>query len=85
MSDISESIKDILRDELFVEYPKDEMRPDESLRSMFGLDSLGFVELRVQLEERFGVQISDDDFSTENFATIDSVTALVQRLRGVPA
>jgi acyl carrier protein len=85
VSDISESIKDILRDELFVEYPKDEMRPDESLRSMFGLDSLGFVELRVQLEERFGVQISDDDFSTENFATIDSVTALVQRLRGVPA
>jgi acyl carrier protein len=78
--DIGEIIKDILVAELFVELPPGEVRDDDGLQDVFGLDSLGFVELRVQCEERFGVQISDDDFSPEHFSTIRDVVALVERL-----
>jgi acyl carrier protein len=47
---------------------------------MYGLDSVGFLELRVQCEDRFGITISDDDFNADNFATLGGVVALVDRL-----
>lgn len=78
--DVAAVIKDILSDDIFVEVPVDEMDPDDSLRDVYGLDSLGFVELRVQAQSRFGVEIPDADYSPDNFATIRTVTALVERL-----
>lgn len=35
----------------------------------------------MQCENRFGVTISDDDFSPENFTSISSIAALVRGLR----
>jgi acyl carrier protein len=78
--DVAATIKEILSDDIFVEVPVAEMDPDDSLRDVYGLDSLGFVELRVQAQNRFGVQILDADYSPENFATIRTVSALVERL-----
>ena len=78
---IAASIRDILVTDVFVEVPVDEMHDDDSLRDVYGLDSLGFVELRVQCEKRFGVTITTDDFTPENFATVGDLTALVDRLR----
>ncbi|MGP4016044.1 acyl carrier protein [Saccharopolyspora sp. 5N708] len=77
---IAEKIKEVLANDLFVEVPVDEMNEEESLRDIFGLDSLGFVELRVQCENIFGVTISDDEFSPENFSSIAAITGLIQRL-----
>lgn len=73
-------IKEILVQHLFVEIPAADMADDDSLRDVFGLDSVGFVELRVQCEERFGVTIPDEDFTPENFASIRTVADLVARL-----
>lgn len=66
----------------------EDQRPsfDASTR-LFGelpeLDSLGVVELAVALENRFGIEVVDDDFSGEVFATIGTLTDLVtERLPG---
>ncbi|SER90103.1 acyl carrier protein [Lentzea xinjiangensis] len=77
--EIIHTIKEVLASEVFVEVPKDQMNPDDSLRDAYGLDSLGFAELRVQCEDRFGITIPDDEFNPENFGTIASVVALVER------
>jgi acyl carrier protein len=83
---VTDDIKDILIEYLFVEVPAAEMDPDDGLRDVFGLDSVGFVELRVQCEDRFGVSIADDEFVPENFSTIRTVAELVGRLtRPAPA
>jgi len=83
---VTDDLKDILIEQLFVEVPAAEMDPDDSLRDVFGLDSVGFVELRVQCEDRFGVSIADDEFTPENFSTIRTVADLVGRLsRPAPA
>jgi acyl carrier protein len=74
------TIKDILADDIFVELPVADMGEEDSLRDDFGLDSVGFVELRVQCQNRFGITIDDQDFTPENFATIRSVSELVERL-----
>ena len=80
--DVDNRIRKILNTELFVETPADEIGADDSLRSVHGLDSLGFVELRVQCEDLFGVHIDDDDFTPENFQSVRTVGELVRRLAG---
>ncbi|WP_432994422.1 acyl carrier protein [Dactylosporangium sp. CA-233914] len=80
--DVASEIRRILVTELFVEVPPERIGPDDSLRDLLGLDSLGFLELRVQCENRFDVTIDADDFTPENFATVGRLVGLVHRLRG---
>lgn len=79
--EIENGIRKILNTELFVEVPPEEIGLDDSLRAVYGLDSLGFVELRAQCEDMFDVRISDQDFSPENFQSLRTVADLVRRLR----
>ena len=79
MSSIEDYLRDILIEDLFVEFEKDRILPTYSLRQDLGIDSLGFVELREQVEKRFSIVISDDDFTPENFSTLSSLTSLINR------
>lgn len=79
--DVTAEIKRILVEDVFVEVPIADMADDDSLRDVLGLDSLGFVELRIQCESAFGVQIGADEFTPDNFSTIGKVAALVDRLQ----
>jgi acyl carrier protein len=79
MSSIEDCLRDILIEDLFVEFEKDMILPSYSFRQDLGIDSLGFVELREQVEKRFDIVISDDDFTPENFSTISSLTSLIDR------
>jgi acyl carrier protein len=81
VNDIDRAIASILVTDLFVEVPEDRITPDDRLRGDLGLDSLGFVELRVQCENTFGITISDDDFTPENFTSIRTIADLVRTLQ----
>jgi len=48
------------------------------------LDSLGVLELTEMLTGRFAVEISDEDFTTANFATLGDLVALVERKLTAP-
>jgi acyl carrier protein len=43
------------------------------------LDSLGIFETISFLEESFAIQIGDDDLTPKNFASIGSISQLVER------
>jgi acyl carrier protein len=43
------------------------------------IDSLGFLELLMFLERRFGVVLDDADFDTSNLETAKKISALVER------
>ncbi|GAA2846261.1 hypothetical protein GCM10010517_02910 [Streptosporangium fragile] len=77
---VLQTIKGILISDLLVDIPAERMELDDSLRDTYGLDSLGYVELRVCIEQAFGTTIDDDDFSPEHFTTLGGVKALVERL-----
>jgi acyl carrier protein len=81
VNDIERAIGSILVTDLFVDAPEDRITPDDRLRGDLGLDSLGFVELRVQCENTFGITISDDDFTPENFTSIRTIAELVRNLQ----
>ena len=83
MSDlIVSSVKKILVQDLFLEIPESEMGLDDGLGSKLGLDSLGFVELRVQCERTFDIKVSDEEFAPENFRSIRQLAALIEQLQG---
>lgn len=45
------------------------------------LDSTGFIELIGFIEERFGLQVGDEEMVPENFDSLDNITAYVARKR----
>jgi acyl carrier protein len=79
MDGIEDRLRDILIEELFLELEKGKILTSYSLRDDLGLDSLGFVQLRSEVEQRFRIAISDDDFTPANFATISSLAELITR------
>lgn len=45
------------------------------------LDSMAIVKLISFLEDRFGVQLSDEEFDPDNFETLKAIGALVEAKR----
>lgn len=79
--EIITTLRRTLVNDLFVELPEQQIGLDDGLQTVVGLDSIGFSELRILCERKFGVQISDEDYSPENFSSLRRVAALIERLR----
>ncbi len=79
--DLVTELRRLIVDDLYVEMKPEEIGLDDGLRTVVGVDSVGFAELRVLCESRFGVQIDDDDFSPENFSSVRRLSALIDRLQ----
>ena len=45
-----------------------------------GLDSLGFVQLLIELEGKLGVQLMDDELMTVELVTVADLVDLVERI-----
>lgn len=45
-----------------------------------GLESMGIMQLIIQIEERLGIVIGDADVTRDNFASVTALAALVVRL-----
>ena len=58
-----------------------EVRNEPALLSSGILDSLGILQLSSFLGEELGIEVSDDDFTIENFETVGSVLAFIRRRR----
>jgi acyl carrier protein len=57
---------------------------EDSLLDARVIDSLGILELVAYLEEAFAIQVTDDDLSPENFASIGALARFVDRRRPRP-
>jgi len=64
-----EKVKEVIMDKLGVEESK--ITAEASFVDDLGADSLDTVELVMQLEEEFGLEIPDED--AENLTTVQSV------------
>jgi acyl carrier protein len=57
--------------------PADEVTPDKSFVDDLDIDSLSMVEIAVAAQDKFGVEIPDDEL--KNLKTVQDVVAFVQR------
>ena len=46
------------------------------------LDSLEFLSVITELGNRFGTEIGVDDITAENFDTVETIEALIERIKG---
>jgi methoxymalonate biosynthesis acyl carrier protein len=75
---------DVERDLLaFIEqHTKKSWAPDVDLFETGAVSSLFAMQLVVFLESRFAIDIAGVDLTIDNFRTVNTMTALVARLRG---
>lgn len=58
-----------------------ELAPTDSLLEAGVLDSMAIVKLIAFLEDRFGVQLTDDEFDPDNFESLAAIEGLVEKKR----
>lgn len=59
------------------------LAPDSRLLDEGLIDSLGVLELMSFLGETYQIEVSDEDFLPENFETLGSLAAFVERKRAL--
>ena len=75
MSDVSEKVKAIIIDKLGVD--ENEVTNDASFTNDLGADSLDTVELIMEFEKEFDIQIPDD--KAEAIATVGDAVTFIER------
>jgi acyl carrier protein len=79
----ADAVKDVLVETLELQDRADEIGADTQLMGALPeLDSMAVLELILALEQRFGITVPEEDVSAEAFATLGSLTELVERARG---
>lgn len=75
MSDISSRVKAIIVDKLGVD--ENEVVPEASFTNDLGADSLDTVELIMEFEKEFNIQIPDDQ--AENIITVGQAIEFIEK------
>ena len=75
---VEEKVKQIIADQLDVSL--EEVTPEASFKNDLGADSLDQVELVMALEEKFNIEISDED--AENIKTVQDTLKYVASQAG---
>jgi D-alanine--poly(phosphoribitol) ligase subunit 2 len=73
-------IRSVLRDHLNVVVDSSEA----DLLESGSVDSIGLVDLILQLEERFEVSLPMDTLEIDDFRSINSIASLITRLSSIP-
>ena len=77
-----DGVKAVLVEALGIDERADSLTAETPLfGSMPELDSLAVVEVVTSLEERFGFEIDDDDFTGDVFETVGTLAEFVERHR----
>ncbi len=74
--DVYETVKKIILERLDVD--EDKVTYDASFKDDLGADSLDLVELVMELEDEFGVEVDDDD--ADEIVTVGDAVAYMARV-----
>lgn len=76
-----EALRDFIMRELHWEGRSEDLQPDFLLIENHVVDSMGLFSLVSFVEDRFGVQVHDEELVPENFGTLAAIAGLIDRKR----
>ena len=83
----TQSIKEQIRQYILTEFLPGEspanLKDDTPMRTSGVLDSMATLQLVTFVEERFGIEVEAREAGVENFDSINSIAAFVERKRTV--
>ncbi|SVA32799.1 uncharacterized protein METZ01_LOCUS85653 [marine metagenome] len=72
-----DKVKEVIVDKLGVD--EDSIKPEAHFVNDLGADSLDTVELIMEFEEEFGIEIPDDD--AENITTVGAAVDYIEKVK----
>jgi acyl carrier protein len=79
MTDIKGDVRTYIADNFVMGSNAPRFADGDSFLDRHIIDSTGFLELITYLEEKFGIQVEDDEMIPENLDSLDSIQAYVTK------
>lgn len=79
MSDVRKQVRTFIEDDFLYMRPDEELADSDELLTLGVIDSLGFIEVVEELQERFGIVVEDIEITEENLGSIDAIVSFVER------
>ncbi len=76
-----DALREFFRDGLHWDERSQPLTDDLSLIDSGAVDSMGILMLATFLEERFAIEVRDEEIVPENFGSLAALTAYVERKR----
>ena len=78
MNVVSENLKKVISEIVKLSINSDKINETTNLLSDLGFDSIQIVQLIVEVEEQFGIEISDDDLDIANLSIYGKLLAMIE-------
>jgi acyl carrier protein len=78
----TQALTERLKDFVYEKFPLAKMQGVKSSDPLLDggiIDSLGILDLVTFLEKEFGIHVYDEELLSENFVTLDALTAFIQQ------
>jgi acyl carrier protein len=72
--DVKKELEDHLLKNLVLDKGITSLQPDDDLLSSEIIDSMGILQLVAFIEEKYGIEVGDEDIVPENFKTLQFTT-----------
>ena len=77
--DLIDEVRGFIRDTMLVGLSDQSIEPDESLVQRGVIDSTGVLELVTFLQDRYGIEIRDDEITTDNLDSLQAIAGFLRR------
>ena len=76
---VKAEVRSYIEENFLYMHPGLEVSDEDNLLALGVMDSLSFVELVEEVQERYGISVQDVEITEENFGSIDALTRYVER------
>ena len=75
---LEDRLKNMIVDRLMLKAKPEDLGDEDDLIKKWGVESVQLMEIVIGLEEVFGIQLGDDEFSIKKFRTVKNIAEVVR-------
>jgi acyl carrier protein len=75
---VEDKLKGMIVERLMLKATPDQIGDEDDLIKQWNVESVQLMEIVIGLEELFGIELGDDEFSVKKFRTVTNIAAIVR-------